>query len=156
MRVVDLMRAGVVEVLALQIDLRAAAMVGQALRQIKRRRPADIMLEVIGHRLGEFGIALGGVIGALDLEDQRHQRLGDITAAEHAKKPALVGPRAKGIGRGHVLGFRGKLPRVQMGQEALRAGDGASQHHISFVPGFRIGGVCHEGFRALKASARDE
>ena len=46
MRVVDLVRAGVVQILALEIDLRAAAMPGQPLGEIERARPADIMLEI--------------------------------------------------------------------------------------------------------------
>ena len=42
--VVHLVRAGVVEVLALEVDLRAAEMRGEALGEIERRRAADIML----------------------------------------------------------------------------------------------------------------
>ena len=41
--VVDLVRAGVVELLALEIDFRAAEMLGQPLGEIERRRPADII-----------------------------------------------------------------------------------------------------------------
>ena len=41
--IVDLVRAGVVELLALEIDLRAAEMRGQPLGEIERARPADIM-----------------------------------------------------------------------------------------------------------------
>jgi len=51
--VVDLVRAGVIEVLALEIDLRPARaatgstkMLGQALGEIERRRPPDVILEV--------------------------------------------------------------------------------------------------------------
>ena len=40
--VVDLVRAGEGELLALQPDLRAAALLGQALREVQRRRPADV------------------------------------------------------------------------------------------------------------------
>ena len=52
-RVVDLVRAGVVEVLALQIDLGAAELPRQPLGEEERARPADIMLEVIGELLGK-------------------------------------------------------------------------------------------------------
>ena len=41
--VVDLMRAGVTEVLALEIDLRAAQLLGQSFGEIERRLPADIL-----------------------------------------------------------------------------------------------------------------
>jgi hypothetical protein len=49
--VVDLVRAGVVQLLALQIDLGAAQMLGQPLGIIKRARPADIIL----HQVVELG-----------------------------------------------------------------------------------------------------
>ena len=47
-RVVDLVRAGVVQVFALQPDLRPAALLGQPLGEIQRRRPADVVLQA-GH-----------------------------------------------------------------------------------------------------------
>src|ERR1700733_9331203 len=56
------------------------------------------MLEVIVELGLEAGIFPRGLIGALDLEHQRHQRLGDEAAAIEAVKPALVGPAAEGIG----------------------------------------------------------
>ena len=43
--VVDLVRAGVVELVALEIDLRAAELLGQPLGEIERARPPDIVLE---------------------------------------------------------------------------------------------------------------
>src|SRR5690606_9971675 len=36
----------------------------------------------------------------LEVEDQRHQRLGDVAAAELAEMPALVGLVAEGVGLG--------------------------------------------------------
>ena len=42
--VVHLVRAGVIEVLALEVDLGAAEMRGQPLGEIERRRPADVVL----------------------------------------------------------------------------------------------------------------
>ncbi|MBS1239765.1 MAG: hypothetical protein H6R45_471 [Proteobacteria bacterium] len=88
--------------LALEIDFRAlsggreaAEMLGQPLGIIERARAADIML----HQRVEFGleggIGLGGTILRLEVEDQRHQRLGDIASAELAEVPALVGQGAK-------------------------------------------------------------
>ena len=47
--VVDLVRAGVVQVFALEVDLGAAAMLGEALGEIERAGPADIMLQVLAH-----------------------------------------------------------------------------------------------------------
>ncbi len=43
--IVDLVRAGVIELVALEIDFRAAQMFGQALGEIERARPADIVLK---------------------------------------------------------------------------------------------------------------
>ena len=45
--VVDLVGAGVIEVLAFEIDLCAGEVLGHAFGEIERRRPADIMLEVV-------------------------------------------------------------------------------------------------------------
>ncbi len=95
--IVDLVRAGVVQLVALQIDLRPAQMLGQAPGEIERARPADIMLEVIVELLLEFRIGLAGVIGLFDLQDQRHQGFGDETPAEEAKAPLLVRPTAETI-----------------------------------------------------------
>ena len=47
--VVHLVRAGVIELLALEIDFRAAEMLRHALGEIERRRPPDIMLQIAVH-----------------------------------------------------------------------------------------------------------
>ena len=44
-RVVDLVRAGVEQVFALEINLRAAELAGQPLRKIERRGPAGVIVE---------------------------------------------------------------------------------------------------------------
>ena len=93
--VVDLVRAGVIQLLALEIDLCAAEMLGQPLGEIKRRRPADIVLEIAVHLGLERRIGLGVGIGLFQIEDQRHQRLGDEASAENAEMPALVGAGAE-------------------------------------------------------------
>jgi hypothetical protein len=41
--IVDLVRAGVIELVALEVDLGAAEMLGQPLGEIQRRRPARIV-----------------------------------------------------------------------------------------------------------------
>ncbi len=66
--VVHFMRAGVIELLALEIDFCAAsrkaggrlsAMFGQPLGEIKRRRPADVMRQIAVHLGLELRIGLG-------------------------------------------------------------------------------------------------
>ena len=56
--IVDLVRAGVVELVALEIDLRAAQMLGQPFGEIERARAADIMLEIISSSAWNAGSAL--------------------------------------------------------------------------------------------------
>ena len=60
------------------------------------------------HLLLECRIGLGRGVGLLQLEDQRHQRLGDEAAAIDAEMPALVGAGAERIGlrHGHALLMR--------------------------------------------------
>ena len=90
--VVDLVAAGVVELVALEVDLGAAEMLGQPLGEIERARPAGVVgAEVVELRL-ERGIGLGVLVGLLELEDQRHQRFGDEAPAERPKKPCSSGP----------------------------------------------------------------
>ena len=58
------------------------------------------------HLALERRIGLGRGVGLLQLEDQRHQRLGDEAAAIDAEMAALVGPGAERIGllrRAHAV-----------------------------------------------------
>src|SRR5262249_46924065 len=98
--VIHLVRAGVVELLALEIDSCAAEMLGEPLGEIERRRPADIILEIAVHLDLERPIGLGRGIGLFQVEDQRHQGFGDEAPAKNAEMPALVRTAAIGIGDG--------------------------------------------------------
>src|SRR6185437_6457329 len=108
--VVDFVRAGVVELLALEIDPGAAELLRQPFGEIERARAPDIMLEQ-GVELGlELGIGLRLLVSLLELEDQRHQRLGDEAPPVNAEAAALVGARAIGIGLlelAHLIHFLG-------------------------------------------------
>ena len=95
---------------------------GQALGEIERRRPADIVLEMAVHLALERRIGLGRGIGLLQLEDQRHQRLGDEAAAIDAEMAALVGPGAERVGllrSGHALSPL-RVRRLRAGARAPR------------------------------------
>jgi hypothetical protein len=106
--IVHLVSAGVIEVLALEVDFRAerggfafAAIFGQALGKIERRGAAHIVGEMEFHLAAEGGIGFGLRVGLLQLEDQRHQGLGHEPAPIDAEMPALVGTGAEGVGLLH-------------------------------------------------------
>jgi hypothetical protein len=96
--VVDLVRACVVQLVALEIDFRAAKMLRQALGEIERARPADIMLQQPVKFLLERRVGLRLAVFLLKLEHQRHQRLGHIPSAKFPKPPIGVGPLGPGVG----------------------------------------------------------
>ncbi len=108
-RVVDLMGARVVEVLAFQINLRTAALFAQPPRVIQRRRPADkrpqqgrqlLLKTIVRLRLGVFfGQFFQGP----------RERFGHKTAAELAKTAGRVGHmRTNRHGFGLQIQSRGK------------------------------------------------
>ncbi len=102
--IVDLVRAGVVQLVALEPHLCAAKCLCEPWCEIERAGAADIVLKQIVELCLEGRIGLGGGIFPLEVEDQRHQRFRDIAAAELAEMPAIVGLGAIGIGCGHGCG----------------------------------------------------
>ena len=93
--VVDLVGAGVVELLALEIDFGAAAMRRHAFGEVERRRPADIVRQIIVHLGLERRVGPRGRVGLLEIENDRHQGLGHEPSAEQAEMAALVGAGAE-------------------------------------------------------------
>ena len=57
--VVDLVGAGVVEVLALEEDARPAGFAGQPLGEVQGRGPADVIAEIVVEEALELGIVAG-------------------------------------------------------------------------------------------------
>ena len=96
--IVDLVRAGVVELVALEVEFGAAEMAGQPLSEIQRARPADIMLKVMVE-LGLKGwVAARLGVSLLNRENQQHREiLGDKAATVNAEMAALVWPAAECI-----------------------------------------------------------
>ncbi len=80
-RVVDLVRAGVREVLALEDDAGAAGGGGQPLRLVERRRPADVVAQQVAELGPEALFVADPEVRLGQLLDRRHQRLGHEPAA---------------------------------------------------------------------------
>src|SRR5262245_1233858 len=95
--VIHLVGAGVIEVLALEIDLGTAEMRSEALGKVQRRWPADIVSEIAVHLRAKGWIVFRLRVSLFELEDERHQRLGDEPAAILPEMPALIRTDAKGI-----------------------------------------------------------
>ena len=99
--VVGLVAAGVVQLVALEIDLGAAELLGQPFGEPQRAGTADVMLQVVLQVGVEGRVGLGRVVGALDLQDQRHQRFRDEPAAEFAEAAAFVRATSKTVDAGY-------------------------------------------------------
>ena len=78
-RVVDLVRARVVQVFALEDD--SAAGRGEALGLVERRRAADVALAEPFELLAKRGVGERLVPAVLELVERRDQRLGDVAPA---------------------------------------------------------------------------
>ena len=99
--VVDLVRAGVVEIFALEPDLRAAKLVGPAPGMVDRGRAPDEVLELVMKLGEEFGIVAIPVVGQAQFIDRLHQGFSDEDTAKLAEMP-------RGVGK--VVGFQGRAP----------------------------------------------
>ena len=105
-RVVELVRAGVVEILALEIH-RTLHPLGEPLGEIQRRRPPTVVAQQARQGCLETLIGAGLDPGLLQFDQRRHQRLGHVlppVGAEavlnalpcsldaHAGRPICEGP----------------------------------------------------------------
>ncbi|MCY1391613.1 hypothetical protein D9M71_64610 [compost metagenome] len=98
--VVHLVRAGVVQLFTLEVDLGAAAVFGQAFGEVQRVWTADVVALEIRQLLKKFRVVLGCFIFTGQVEHQRHQGFSHVAAAECAKQ--AIGIRAAAeIGLGH-------------------------------------------------------
>ena len=83
--VVDLVRAGVVEVLALQVYFRAAEVVCHLLRKVQTRRSAGILIKELRKLPVELRVVFIVIVGFFKLDHRVHQRFGDILSAVNAE-----------------------------------------------------------------------
>ena len=88
--VVHLVRAGVAEILALQINFRAAEFRAEIFAQVKRRRASDVLARALLELGAKFWIAARLFVGALELEQRGHQGFGDVLSAELAEVAAAI------------------------------------------------------------------
>src|ERR1700674_18471 len=76
------------QVLALEMDVRAAEVLAQARRGVQRRGAADKSMPVTGELELELGVGLGLVPHVLELFERAHQCLGHVLSAVGAE-PAV-------------------------------------------------------------------
>ena len=117
--VIDLVRAGMVQLVAFEIDFRAAKVLGHALGEIKRRRTADIMRPHVVHLRLEGRVQLRRAIFLFQAQDQRHQRFGDIAPTKFTEATIGIRPLFPGVTQVHVLSLQFRFPSRPCG--ALRA-----------------------------------
>ena len=90
-RVVDLVRAGMDQVLALEINFRPSKLRGEALGQIKRGRPPDKFGQQLVQFPAEFRILPRRLVSLGQFLERRHQRLGHEDSAIRTKVARGVG-----------------------------------------------------------------
>ncbi len=96
-RVVDLVAAGMIQFVALEVDARPAESRSQPLGEPQGTRTAHVVTEQPVQLRLEGGVRFRRLIGLLDIQDERHKGLGDEAAAEPAEAAACVGTGAQGI-----------------------------------------------------------
>src|SRR5690606_16719917 len=86
------------------------AELGEALGEVQRAGPADVVALEVGEFLEEGRIVLGLFVLGRQIVDQRHQGFGDVLAAKATEQAAVIRAVAVGLcGCGHegVPGLNG-------------------------------------------------
>ena len=137
--VVDFVRAGVVQVFALEVNLRATDFAADAGGMVDGRGAA--------HKVGEFGFEFrdeGGVVlvlgvGRFQFVNRVGQRLGDKTAAVDAEMAPRIGLVV--VGHGSVLSRKAVVGGANRGDKLVNFGgvfdalEGSTPWRIGFDPG---------------------
>ncbi len=96
--VVGFVAAGVVQLVALEVDFRTAEMAGEAFSEPQCAGTSDVVLQIGVELLPERRIAARVEVSPLlHLQDQGHQCLGNKAAAELTKTPPAVRSVAQAI-----------------------------------------------------------
>src|SRR5207248_669555 len=96
--IVDFVRAGVEQIFALEINLRAAEFFRESFRQIKWRGPPAEFAEVIFQLALKLRIVLSAEVLLLELLQGMHQRFRNVTAAIWTKMAFRI--RNTGVSNG--------------------------------------------------------
>ena len=91
--VVDLVRARVQQVFALEINFRAAEFFAQALRVVERRGTAGVVVQQIGQLGLKSSVGRGLVISELEFFERSHQCFGNESSAVGTEVTSGVGLR---------------------------------------------------------------
>ena len=89
-RIVDLVRAGMAEVFALQINLRAAQFGREIGAEKERRRPSDVFARVARQVFAELRIPSCQLVGFFQFEQRGHQGFGDEAPAKLPETSATI------------------------------------------------------------------
>ncbi len=88
--IVDLVRTGMIEIFAFQVDLGAAEPLTEPPRKVERRGPTDIVPEVRFHFANKIDIVTVTFISRTQLDQRLHECLGDKHASVASEMPPLV------------------------------------------------------------------
>src|SRR5258706_13401452 len=109
--VVDFVSAGVVEIFALEINFSAAEFFGKSAREIKPRRPADIVVEIGFEFANERRVGFGAAVFGIKLLEGRDEGFGNEDATVGAEMAGSVGEGGQGSacnrGHGRIVGGEG-------------------------------------------------
>ena len=92
--VIDLVRAGVQQVFALEPDARAAQGFGQVFGEVERRGAAGVVVQQAGKLGLKCRIVARLQIGGLEFFNRRHQDFGDVAPAVGSEVSAGIGLRS--------------------------------------------------------------
>ena len=115
------MSAGVVEILALEVDLRAAQVLGHALGVVEAGGAAGVLVKKLRQLPVERRVFLVVVVGFFQLDHSVHQSLRDVLPPVDPKTPVGIGhmslssPAPPRTARTKLLIFSGSfVPSVSM------------------------------------------
>ena len=152
--VVDLVGAGVAEILALEVDPRAAAVLAEPRGEVERRGAAGVVARAGSRRRAlERAVAPRRGVGALQLDQRRHQRLGDEAAAVSARSgPARRAARLRAHHRAPRLGRRS----AQTLSGSLRPGAASTPEVTSTAYGRTVATAARHTLSGVSPAERDQ